>query len=58
MADLDDVDPRDVSVPPEQDELTTVPVADPNADAQADEDQPDPNGPGDDLADDDPNKTW
>ena len=58
MADLDDVDPREVSVPPEQDALTTVPVADPDAEAQADEDQPDSSDPGGNLADDDLNKRW
>jgi hypothetical protein len=58
MADLDDVDPREVSVPPDEDELTTVPVADPDAEAQADEDRPDTSDPGGDLADDDPNKSW
>ena len=57
MTDLQNVDPGDVSIPPEEDELTTVPVADPDAEAQADADQPDPDDSGD-LAADDPNKSW
>jgi hypothetical protein len=57
MADLENVDPHDVSIPPDEDELTTVPVADPDAEAQADADQPDQDDTGD-LADDDPNKSW
>lgn len=55
MADLSDIDPQDVSVPPDDDELTDVPVADPDAEAQVDEDTTDRTDP---LADDDPNKNW
>jgi hypothetical protein len=54
MPGLDDVDPEDVTFT--DDETDEMPSGDPDAQAQADEDQvatdPDP------LAEDDPNKRW
>jgi hypothetical protein len=52
---LDDVNPKDVSFT--DDEAEETPSGDPDAQAQADEDQvaADPDSP---LAEDDPNKRW
>jgi hypothetical protein len=52
MPELDDVDPDEVSFS-EKDEPTDVPVANRDAQAQADEDQPSEDAAGG-LADDDP----
>jgi hypothetical protein len=57
MAELDDVDPRDVTVPSDEEAASDVPVADPDAEAQVDEDSPDTDTTNV-LADDDPNKSW
>jgi hypothetical protein len=51
MADLDDLDPNDTSFT-EKDEPTDMPVADPDAQAHADEDQAQ-DGAADPLAEDD-----
>jgi hypothetical protein len=56
MPGLDDVNPDEVSFP-EEDEPADVPVADPDAEASADEDlvATDDDAP---LSDTDPHKTW
>jgi hypothetical protein len=57
MADLDDIDPRDVTIPPDDDDASDASDANPDAQAEADEDASDTDTTSR-LADDDPNKSW